>query len=592
MIIRRLATLAFLWAFLPLGVPPRAGAAEPGARDLVRRAEERRIAVINQAAPSVVCMFDQGQTGGGSGVIIDEDGYGLTNFHVVAGMMGTREGLGGLIDGKLYDVEVLGIDPGGDVAMFRVQGKDKFAFSKLGDSDAVRIGDPVLAMGNPFLLSGDYAPTVTFGIVSGTHRYQWGQGNQLVYSDCIQTDAPINPGNSGGPLFNMQGEVIGINGRISVNTRGRFNVGFGYSISINQIKRFMPGLRAGLLTEHGTLQATVADRPGRGLVFDEMIRDASAYNAGLRVGDKLLRFDDLPVRSPNHFASLLGTYPAHWPVPIDYEREGKRYSTTAVLEPLSAQLDAKFEVDREINVRQTRRVLLGYQAFACGGNRDESSLHHALINRTLMLERSIPASGKDAGENTAELQQWRLELGDMGSHMRLVRVYADGQQGKRYRCDRNSVVRLSGKGEAAGGETKTLAVPMETQLVLASYAVLFDALYRRQRDWNLDGVTHAGGSVWVDDTGEASGAARRERVLLEMIEWPILEHGKLRLAFRQDTHRLMQATAMDMTTGRRVIIGIQDYTGIAGARVPSLFKVSGAAREYTSRLWTNEGRRE
>ena len=147
---------------------------------------------------AVVCVYDEAQRGGGSGVVIDREGYGLTNFHVVAGMMAKRRGWGGLGDGKLYELEVLGVDPTGDVAMFRLTGRDSFPFATLGDSDAVRVGDEVFAMGNPFVLSEDYTPSVSMGIVSGTHRYQYGVLGNLAYTDCIQVDAAINPGNLAG----------------------------------------------------------------------------------------------------------------------------------------------------------------------------------------------------------------------------------------------------------------------------------------------------------------------------------------------------------------------------------------------------------
>ncbi|MCH7870438.1 MAG: trypsin-like peptidase domain-containing protein, partial [Planctomycetes bacterium] len=109
---------------------------------LVREHEARRVAVFERASRSVVCIFaDRGRQGGGSGVVISEDGYGLTNYHVVASMLETRQGFGGLSDGRLYSLEVLGIDPGGDVAMFRLSGKERFDAVPLGDSDAVAGGD-------------------------------------------------------------------------------------------------------------------------------------------------------------------------------------------------------------------------------------------------------------------------------------------------------------------------------------------------------------------------------------------------------------------------------------------------------------------
>src|SRR6516165_9369931 len=222
----------------------------------VKSAEAQRVAVIDKVKPSVVAIFGPGGQGGGSGVLIDKDGYALTNFHVVEGSGPVMQC--GLPDGVLYDAALVGLDKVGDVALIKLlpqkKGQD-FPFAVLGDSDKVKAGDWSMAMGNPFLLATDFTPTVTFGLVSGVHRYQYPAGTLLEYTDCIQVDASINPGNSGGPLFNMAGELIGINGRISLEKRGRVNVGVGYAISINQIKNFMGQLRAGLDTDHASLGA-------------------------------------------------------------------------------------------------------------------------------------------------------------------------------------------------------------------------------------------------------------------------------------------------------------------------------------------------
>src|SRR2546421_11470939 len=173
----------------------------------------------------------------------------------------------GLPDGVLYDAVLVGLDKVGDVALIKLLPKkagQDFPVAPLGDSDLVKEGDWSLAMGNPFLLATDFTPTVTFGLVSGVHRYQYPAGTLLEYTDCIQIDTSINPGNSGGPLFNMNGELIGINGRGSFEKRGRVNSGVGYAISINQIKNFLPQLRAGVDTDHASLGAIVESENSEG----------------------------------------------------------------------------------------------------------------------------------------------------------------------------------------------------------------------------------------------------------------------------------------------------------------------------------------
>ncbi len=294
-------------------------------RDLTRvRAYERaRVELIEQIRPATACIFPEGsRQGGGSGVVIDADGYGLTNFHVVSGMMENRKGQAGFDDKRLYEIEVLGVDPTGDVAMFRVLDRVPMPYAELGHSSELQVGDFTLAIGNPFLLAEDFVPTVTLGIISGLHRYQAGagpRGRALRYTDCIQVDTSINPGNSGGPLFDMAGRVVGINGRVSIEERGRVNVGVGYAISIDQIRRFLPALRAGMTTQHATAGFTVIDRRDA-VIVDQILDDSPAYRAGVRLGDELLGFDGSAIRSSNQFGSLLGTYPDRWPVTATFAR--------------------------------------------------------------------------------------------------------------------------------------------------------------------------------------------------------------------------------------------------------------------------------
>ena len=302
----------------------------------VSQTESARIAVIEKISPSAASIFASNGKGGGSGVIISPDGYCLTNYHVVQ-PCGPYAKVG-LNDGKIYDAVVVGIDPVGDVALIQLLGRNDFPFSPLGDSDSVRQGDWALVLGNPFLLAEDFQPTVSFGLISGVHRYQYPADTLLEYADCIQTDASVNPGNSGGPLFNLQGEVIGINGRCSFEKRGRVNVGVGYAISINQIKRFIPQLRAGLWCDHASLGA-IADSDSNGRpTIREILESSDAYGQGLREGDVLLKFGGRRIYTVNEFKNALGTYPKSWRVPIEYRQPDRKGSQMSEPKTIVARL--------------------------------------------------------------------------------------------------------------------------------------------------------------------------------------------------------------------------------------------------------------
>ena len=289
----------------------------------VLEAEAQRIAAMNKAKDTVLAVFAASGQGGGSGVVVTADGYALSNFHVVRPCGAAAQC--GMADGKVYDAVVVGIDPTGDVAVIKLFGRDDFPHAEMADSDRLQTGDWVFAMGNPFLLATNLQPTVTYGIVSGVHRFQPGAGTLLEYTDCIQTDASINPGNSGGPLFDAQGRLIGINGRASFEKRGRVNVGAAYAISINQIKNFLGGLRGGRVVDHATLGARVgSDADGR-VVVAEILDTSDAYRRGLRYDDEIVSFGGRSISTPNGFKSVLGIFPKGWRVPLSYRREGKRY---------------------------------------------------------------------------------------------------------------------------------------------------------------------------------------------------------------------------------------------------------------------------
>ena len=304
----------------------------------VAAAEKDRIAAIAKATRSAVAIFTPDGNGGGSGVVITTDGYALSNFHVTSPVGDYLKC--GMTDGKLYDAVIVSIDPTGDVAMIKLLGRTDFVPADLADSDQVQAGDWCFAVGNPFLLATDFQPSVSFGLVSGVHRYQYPAGSILEYADCIQTDAAINPGNSGGPLFNSRGELIGIVGRGSFEKRGRVNVGVGYAISINQVKNFLGHLNSGAVLDHATLGATVdRDEQGR-VVVSNILENSDAYRRGLRYGDELVAFGGRSIASVNAFKNVLGIFPAGWRVPLSYRRaDGERQDTYVRLAPLHSRAE-------------------------------------------------------------------------------------------------------------------------------------------------------------------------------------------------------------------------------------------------------------
>ena len=260
----------------------------------------------------------QPTTGAGSGVIVSGDGLILTNNHVVED---AREVTVTLADQRELKAEIVGRDPGTDLAVLRVRDAGELPAARLGDSDGLQVGDWVLALGNPFGLSH----TLTSGIVSAKGRVI-GAGP---YDDFIQTDASINPGNSGGPLFNMRGEVVGINTAIIPHGQG-----IGFAVPVNLAKQLMPQL-----VEHGevtrgyigvNIQAVTADlaralklaKPEGALVSD-VVSGGPADKAGVKQGDVIVSFNGKEVRNSQHLPSIVASTPVGDKVSMEVIRSGK-----------------------------------------------------------------------------------------------------------------------------------------------------------------------------------------------------------------------------------------------------------------------------
>lgn len=315
-----------------LHVPDVAEAQNASSAGVLQK-EAERIETLRRISPSVVCVMMSSGEGGGSGVLISADGYAISNYHVTSGAGSFMKC--GLNNGKLYDAVIVGIDPTGDVALIKLLERTDFEFATPGNSDHVKVGDEVMALGNPFLLASDFTPTVTYGIVSGVRRYQYPANTFLEYTDCIQIDASINPGNSGGPLFDINGRWIGINGRASFEKRGRVNSGAAYAISVNQVQLFVEALRCGLIVDHGVADFTVETADG--VVSVSQVSELSeAWRRGLRPRDQIVSFAGRLVSSANDFQNVLGIYPEGTRLPLQWRNKDGVHNATIRLKPLHA----------------------------------------------------------------------------------------------------------------------------------------------------------------------------------------------------------------------------------------------------------------
>jgi serine protease Do len=243
--------------------------------------------------------------GQGSGFIIHESGYALTNYHVIENADRIQAKVGS--KAEFYDAEVIGTDPKTDVALIKlIGGKKPWPYIPLGDSDRLEIGDFVMAIGNPFGLS----QTVSSGIISANHRRNIAPSGRHGLYDFLQTDASINPGNSGGPLLNLKGEVVGINA--AVNSAGQ---GLGFAIPINLVKKLVPQLQkrgsvarswigVGIQPVTPELAPGLGLKQAKGALVAQVIENSPGEKAGLEPGDVILRFNGKPIENSSDLPLL------------------------------------------------------------------------------------------------------------------------------------------------------------------------------------------------------------------------------------------------------------------------------------------------
>lgn len=276
------------------------------------------------------------QLGGGSGVIISKDGYILTNNHVVENASQITVGL---LDKREFDAKVVGTDPLTDLAVIKIDADD-LPDAYLGDSDNLRIGQWVMAIGNPLSL----ASTVTAGIISAKGRNLNLINDSYGVEDFIQTDAAINPGNSGGALVDLSGAVIGINSAIATNGMTQSYIGYGFAIPISLAKSVAKDLIENGKVSRGyigvqieevsssTAKAVGLDKP-KGVIIQRVVEDGAASEVDVKAGDIILTVDGREVNQPNELQGYIASKRAHDKVKVVLYRDGKEITRTITLKP-------------------------------------------------------------------------------------------------------------------------------------------------------------------------------------------------------------------------------------------------------------------
>ncbi|MCA1989299.1 MAG: DegQ family serine endoprotease [Desulfarculus sp.] len=336
----------------------------------------------------------QGNKGGefkqrslGSGVFVDPQGYLLTNNHVISE---ADEIVVVMKDGQEVKAEIVGRDKKTDLALLKIKAKSELPFLPLGNSDQLRVGDWVLAVGNPFGLEN----TVTAGIISAKGRII-GAGP---YDDFLQTDASINPGNSGGPLINLKGEVVGINTAIVAQGQG-----IGFAIPVNLARQVMNQLRTTGKVTRGWLgvyiQPVTKELAEKfklegtdGVLVADVVKDGPADKAGIQRGDVIVEFEGRPLKDWHSLPRLVAETPVGKEVKLKVVREGRPRPVTAIVgelkdeqpeaakaeEPAKVQLGLSLqkltpELAQQLGLPKTRKglVVTGVQA---GGPAEEAGL--------------------------------------------------------------------------------------------------------------------------------------------------------------------------------------------------------------------------
>ncbi len=377
---RKLLTLSILLILVIAGTTTA-----QSSLDLLRAMEDGFATVAAEVSPAVVYievsldsveyenyLFDlwgfgemPEQHAAGSGVIIDSDGYVLTNAHVVHTATNIQVTLA---DERTYEAELVGSDPDSDVAIIKLLDAKDLPTARLGNSDDLRVGQWVLAIGSPFGLH----QSVTAGIVSAIGRNQMGLAQ---YEDFIQTDAAINPGNSGGPLVNLSGEVIAINSAIrSGGGYGEaYNIGIGFAIPINMASEIADDLRLNGSVRRGWLGVSIQDLTPEiaealglsehgGALVSEVLPDSPAKTAGFQVGDVIIALDGEPVHDSADLKNRVARLTVDERRYFVINRDGREREISVLIGERPADLAAYYREMPQSNTAQVSSLGLEVQS--------------------------------------------------------------------------------------------------------------------------------------------------------------------------------------------------------------------------------------
>ncbi len=313
----------------------------------------------------------------GSGVLIDSQGYILTNHHVITQASRIKVTL---IDKREFEAELIGADPKLDIAIIKIDGKEKLPFIEMGRSDDLLIGESIIAVGNPFGLSH----TVTTGVVSAVGRDVMTRGNK-VFTDLIQLDTPINPGNSGGPLLNIEGSLIGINTAIYHKTEG-----IGFAIPIDRAKRIVRDLIQYGTVYHVWLGLFVQDmdpkiaayfgmKQDEGVLVSKVFKEGPAEEAGIQQGDVIIEIGGKQATSKHGYFEILSMSAPNETMSLTVTRDKRVFKRNVVA--------------KKIQKERTREIILDWLGFEVAPITKKTFLRfHLQTNSGVVVTHVTPGS--------------------------------------------------------------------------------------------------------------------------------------------------------------------------------------------------------